>query len=74
VSQLPPGGQSQAGRVPWNPMTNAAYPQDYPRQGDDRHPHYYTVLRGDSFDFPTPENPNIIVKPGMGPPYEHCTS
>jgi len=58
----------------WNPMTNAAHPQDYPRQGDDRHPHYYTVLRGDSFDFPTAENPNVIVKPGMGPPYEHCTS
>jgi hypothetical protein len=54
-------------------MTNAPYPQDYPRQGDDRHPHYYTVLRGDSFAFPTAENPNVIVYPGMGPPYEHCT-
>jgi alcohol dehydrogenase (cytochrome c) len=57
----------------WNPMTNAPYPQDYPRQGDDRHPHYYAVLRGDSFDFPTAENPNVIVQPGMGTPYERCT-
>jgi len=57
----------------WNPMTNAAYPQDYPRQGDDRHPHYYAVLRGDSFAFPTAENSNVIVYPGMGTPYERCT-
>jgi alcohol dehydrogenase (cytochrome c) len=56
----------------WNPTTNAPYPQDYPRQGDDRHPHYYTVLRGDPLDFPTPENPNVIVQVGMGTPYEHC--
>ena len=53
-------------------MTNAAYPQDYPRQGDNRHPHYYAVLRGDSFNFPTAEGTGI-VQPGMGPPYEHCT-
>ena len=57
----------------WNPAKNAQYPQDYPRQGDDRHPHYYTVLRGDSFDFPTAENPNVIVHPGTGTPYERCT-
>jgi alcohol dehydrogenase (cytochrome c) len=57
----------------WNPAKNAQYPQDYPRQGDDRHPHYYTVLRGDRFPFPTAENPNVIVYPGMGTPYEHCT-
>ena len=31
------------------------FPQDYPRQGDDRHPHYYTVLRGDTFAFETAE-------------------
>jgi hypothetical protein len=48
--------------------------QDYPRQGDDRHPHYYNVVRGNTFDFPTAENPNVIVKPGQGPPYELCTS
>jgi alcohol dehydrogenase (cytochrome c) len=58
---------------PWNPVTNAAYPQDYPRQGDDRHPHYYNVLRGDPFDFPTAENPNVIVEIGTGTPYERCT-
>jgi alcohol dehydrogenase (cytochrome c) len=57
----------------WNPMANAPYPQDYPRQGDDRHPHYYAVVRGDSFNLPTAENPNVIVQPGMGPPYERCT-
>jgi hypothetical protein len=56
----------------WNPMTNAPYPQDYPRQGDDRHPHYYAVLRGDSFDFPTAEGTGI-VQPGKGTPYERCT-
>jgi len=52
----------------WNPMTNAPYPQDYPRQGDDRHPHYYGVVRGD----PAP----VDVVPngaGMGTPYERCT-
>jgi alcohol dehydrogenase (cytochrome c) len=58
--------------VYWNPATNAGYPQDYPRQGDDRHPHYYTVVRGDSFDLPTAEGTGI-VQPGMGTPYERCT-
>jgi alcohol dehydrogenase (cytochrome c) len=56
----------------WNPAKNASYPQDYPRQADDRHPHYYAVLRGDDFDFPTAEGTGI-VQPGMGTPYEHCT-
>lgn len=50
------------------------FTQDYPRQGDDRHPHYYNVLRGNTFDFPTAENPKVIVEPGMGPPFERCTS
>jgi alcohol dehydrogenase (cytochrome c) len=40
------------------------YAQDYPRQGDDRHPHYYTVVRGDVA-------PNGA---GMGTPFERCTS
>jgi len=57
----------------WNPAKNAQYAQDYPRQGDDRHPHYYAVLRGDPFDFPTAEGTGI-VQPGMGTPYERCTS
>jgi Cytochrome C oxidase, cbb3-type, subunit III len=60
---LPPYG--------WNPETNTAYPQDYPRQGDDRHPHYFTVLRGDVFDFRTAEDTET-VQPGMGPPFERC--
>jgi len=59
--------------VYWNPATNAPYPQDYPRQGDDRHPHYYTVLRGDTFPFETAEGTGI-VNPGMGTPFERCTS
>jgi hypothetical protein len=58
---------------PWNPVTNAAYPQDYPRQGDDRHPHYFNVLRGDTFAFETAENTGIVY-PGKGTPFEQCTS
>jgi Cytochrome C oxidase, cbb3-type, subunit III len=58
---------------PWNPVTNTGYPQDYPRQGDDRHPHYYTVLRGDTFPFETAEGTGIVY-PGMGTPFERCTS
>ncbi|HEU0155171.1 MAG TPA: PQQ-binding-like beta-propeller repeat protein [Stellaceae bacterium] len=50
------------------------FKQDYPRQGDDRHPHYWNVVRGDTFRFPTAENPNVTVRPGMGPPFERCTS
>jgi alcohol dehydrogenase (cytochrome c) len=53
-----------------NPVTT--YPQDYPRQGDDRHPHYYTVVRGDSFALETAEKTGTVY-PGMGPPFEHCT-
>jgi len=53
-------------------VDKSTYPQDYPRQGDDRHPHYYGVLRGDVFDFPTAEGTGI-VQPGMGPPFERCT-
>jgi cytochrome c553 len=48
------------------------YPQDYPRQGDDRHPHYYTVLRGDTFPSETAEGTGIVY-PGMGTPFERCT-
>jgi hypothetical protein len=42
----------------------AGYAQDYPRQGDDRHPHYYAVLRGDVA-------PNGA---GMGTPFARCTT
>jgi cytochrome c553 len=48
------------------------YPQDYPRQDDDRHPHYFTVLRGDTMRFPTAEGTGI-VEIGTGTPFEHCT-
>jgi cytochrome c553 len=47
-----------------NLPTYAGYPQDYPRQGDDRHPHYYSVLRGDV----------AANGAGMGTPFERCTS
>ena len=62
-------------KLPHFPATvdNSGYPQDYPRQGDDRHPHYYGVLRGDSFSLETAEGTGI-VHPGMGPPFERCTS
>jgi hypothetical protein len=53
-----------------NPV--AIYPQDYPRQGDDRHPHYYTVVRGDTFALPTAEHTGTVY-PGMGAPFERCT-
>jgi hypothetical protein len=54
-------------------VDNSSYPQDYPRQGDDRHPHYYGVLRGDDAS-PNPDgtpNPNSS---GIGTPFERCTS
>jgi alcohol dehydrogenase (cytochrome c) len=51
----------------------ATYAQDYPRQGDDRHPHYYSVLRGDTVDFETAEKTGI-VHPGTGTPVERCSS
>jgi mono/diheme cytochrome c family protein len=57
----------------FNPNTNAGYPQDYPRQGDDRHPHYYTVLRGNVVPFPTAEGTGTVY-PGEGTDYERCTS
>jgi alcohol dehydrogenase (cytochrome c) len=57
----------------FNPATNAQYPQDYPRQGDDRHPHYFTVLRGDTFPLPTAEHTGIVY-PGKGTPFERCIS
>jgi alcohol dehydrogenase (cytochrome c) len=41
--------------------------QDYPRQGDDRHPHYYGVVRGDVS--PDPD----LHGAGMGTPYARCT-
>jgi hypothetical protein len=51
---------------------DSGYPEDYPRQGDDRHPHLYQVLRGDPLDLPTDEG-TAIVHPGQGTPFERCT-
>jgi len=53
-------------------VDNSGYVQDYPRQGDDRHPHYYGVLRGDTFAFETAEHTGVVY-PGMGTPFERCT-
>jgi alcohol dehydrogenase (cytochrome c) len=47
--------------------------QDYPRQGDDRHPHYYSVVRGDTEAIETAEK-TAVVHIGMGMPFERCTS
>jgi alcohol dehydrogenase (cytochrome c) len=47
--------------------------QDYPRQGDDRHPHYYAVIRGDTFPFETAEKTGT-VHPGRGTPFLLCGS
>lgn len=56
-----------------NTTDNSGYAQEYPRQDDDRHPHYFGVLRGDTFEFPTPEGTGIVF-PGKGPPFERCDS
>jgi alcohol dehydrogenase (cytochrome c) len=44
---------------------------DYPRQGDDRHPHYYAVIRGETFPFETAEKTGT-VHPGMGMSFLRC--
>src|SRR5262249_19621752 len=44
------------------------YPQDYPRQGDDRHPHHYTVLRGETIEFEMAEKTGV-VDIGIGAPF-----
>jgi alcohol dehydrogenase (cytochrome c) len=49
------------------------FPQDYPRQGDDRHPHYYTVVRGETVAVETAEKTGAKVEIGMGAPFERCT-
>jgi alcohol dehydrogenase (cytochrome c) len=47
--------------------------RDYPRQGDDRHPHLYAVIRGDTFPFETAEKTGN-VHPGQGTPFLLCGS
>jgi hypothetical protein len=46
---------------------NTGYQQDYPRQGDDRHPYLYGVLRGDTIRFETAEKTGFVY-PGIGAP------
>jgi alcohol dehydrogenase (cytochrome c) len=64
-----------ASKLPPFPISvnNSTFPQDYPRQGDDRHPHYYGVLRGSGMRFETAEKTGIVY-PGIGTPFERCTS
>ena len=56
-----------------NTDNGSGYPQDYPRQDDDRHPHYFGVLRGDTVPFETLEKTGIVY-PGIGTPFERCNS
>ena len=51
----------------------SGYEQDYPRQDDDRHPHYFGVLRGDTMPFNTLEGTGT-VDVGIGAPFERCDS
>jgi alcohol dehydrogenase (cytochrome c) len=55
------------------PPLMGLFPQDYPRQGDDRHPHYYSVVRGETVAVETAEKTGARVKIGMGAPFERCT-
>jgi hypothetical protein len=52
-------------------VDNSGYLQDYPRQGDDRHPHYFNVLCGDTVQFETAEHSGFVY-PGTGAPFERC--
>lgn len=54
------------------PPFGGLFPQDYPRQGDDRHPHLFNVLRGETVDVETAEKTGV-VKPGIGTPFARCT-
>jgi len=55
------------------PPVGGIYAQDYPRQGDDRHPHVYNVIRGDTMPFQTAENTGIVSL-GIGSPIQRCSS
>jgi hypothetical protein len=54
---------------PASPITVPGWPEhsmDYPRQGDDRHPHYYFVFRGPEVD------PITQHLTGKGAPFGRC--
>jgi hypothetical protein len=55
------------------PLFLGLFPQDYPRQGDDRHPHYYSVVRGETVSVDTAEKTGAQVEIGIGAPFERCT-
>ena len=55
------------------PLFLGLFPQDYPRQGDDRHPHYYSVVRGETNSAETAEKTGGHVDVGIGAPFERCT-
>jgi alcohol dehydrogenase (cytochrome c) len=55
------------------PLFLGLFPQDYPRQGDDRHPHYYSVVRGETISAETAEKTGGHVDVGIGAPFERCT-
>jgi alcohol dehydrogenase (cytochrome c) len=61
--------------LPLYPRTDnkSGYVQDYPRQDDDRHPHYFGVLRGDTMPFETLEGTGTVLV-GVGAPFERCNS
>jgi alcohol dehydrogenase (cytochrome c) len=54
------------------PPLFGVFPQDYPRQGDDRHPHYYSVVRGETISVETAEKTGAHVEIGIGAPFERC--
>jgi mono/diheme cytochrome c family protein len=54
------------------PLFMGLFPQDYPRQGDDRHPHYYSVVRGETISAETAEKTGVHVDIGVGAPFERC--
>jgi cytochrome c553 len=54
------------------PLFLGLFPQDYPRQGDDRHPHYYSVVRGETVPTETVEKTGAHVEIGIGSPFERC--
>ena len=55
------------------PKFGGVFPQDYSRQGDDRHPHYYGVVRGENVEFITAEKTGVVY-PGIKAPFARCNS
>lgn len=54
-------------------LPSTLFALDYPRQGDDRHPHLYSVVRGDTATVETVEKTGT-VEPGIGAPVLRCKS